>query len=95
MTGKTKEYSSTARKLFEDLKCTEEQTLDIIEQALEDITLFDKKQHDYGPQNISKFGMLGVLVRSSDKLERLIHLPELYIKSFLHIDPKFLYHHFL
>ena len=74
MTGKTKEYSSTARKLFEDLKCTEEQTLDIIEQALEDITLFDKKQHDYGPQNISKFGMLGVLVRSSDKLERLIHL---------------------
>ena len=74
MTGKTKEYSSTARRLFEDLKCTEEQTLDIIEQALEDITLFDKKQHDYGSQNIAKFGTFGVLVRSSDKIERLIHL---------------------
>lgn len=32
------------------------------------------KQQDYGPGNISKFGELGVLVRASDKVERLSHL---------------------
>jgi hypothetical protein len=32
------------------------------------------KQRDYGPLNISKFGEYGVLVRSNDKLERLINL---------------------
>jgi hypothetical protein len=42
--------------------------------VLDNITVFDKKQRDYGSQNISKFGELGVLVRMSDKLERLINL---------------------
>lgn len=32
------------------------------------------KQADYGPGNIAAFGELGVLVRASDKLERLKHL---------------------
>ena len=41
---------------------------------MSDIKLFDKKQHDYGPHSIGKFGTTGVLVRSSDKLERLINL---------------------
>lgn len=35
---------------------------------------FCDKQHDYGCGNISKFGELGVLVRVSDKIERLINL---------------------
>jgi len=74
MSGRTKEYSFIVQKLFEELKCTEEQTLEIISLVLEDIRLFDKKQHDYGSQNIAKFGTFGVLVRSSDKIERLIHL---------------------
>lgn len=33
-----------------------------------------RKQHDYGPGNIAAFGELGVLVRLSDKFERLKHL---------------------
>ncbi len=37
-------------------------------------TLLAKKQHDYGHKNITKFGMQGVLVRLSDKIERLINL---------------------
>ena len=41
---------------------------------LSDIQLFDKKQHDYGPGNIAKFGEFGVIVRTNDKLERLINL---------------------
>ena len=36
--------------------------------------LFDKKQRDYGTSNINKFGVLGILVRVSDKVERLINL---------------------
>lgn len=36
--------------------------------------LMVRKQADYGPGNISEFGELGVLVRLSDKLERLKHL---------------------
>ena len=36
--------------------------------------LFCKKQMDYGPFNISKFGEYGVLIRTSDKVERMINL---------------------
>ncbi len=60
--------------LYGVLNCQETQTKAIIKKFLADIQLFDKKQHDYGPQNIAKFGTTGVLVRSSDKLERLINL---------------------
>jgi|TARA_R110000824_G_C14788479_1_gene632926 hypothetical protein len=56
------------------LECREEQTKTIIEQLLNDIKLFDQKQADYGPYNIAKFGVIGVLVRTSDKIERLINL---------------------
>ena len=48
---------------------------------LSDIALFDKKQRDYGPENIAKFGLTGVLVRSSDKIERLINLQAISIDS--------------
>lgn len=40
----------------------------------EDFLTFCVKQRDYGPGNISKFGEHGVLVRVSDKVERLINL---------------------
>ena len=68
------DYSQLINKIFDGLDCKEEQTRTIIHKFLEDIKLFDKKQHDYGPQNIAKFGATGVLVRSSDKIERLINL---------------------
>ncbi len=35
-----------------------------------------KKQHDYGQGNILKFGEQGILVRMSDKIERLINLQD-------------------
>ena len=43
-------------------------------QGLICVRLFDKKQSDYGPNNIGKFGYNGVLVRMSDKFERLCTL---------------------
>jgi hypothetical protein len=33
-----------------------------------------KKQHDYGPENIAKFGMWGIIVRLHDKIARLDNL---------------------
>lgn len=46
--------------------------LDQILHELRDLMIH--KQRDYGPGNITAFGELGVLVRLSDKLERLKHL---------------------
>lgn len=50
-----------------------------VEQAFREVleecyALFLKKHHDYGFEPIAKFGAAGVLVRLSDKIERLIHL---------------------
>jgi hypothetical protein len=42
--------------------------------AHENIKLLDRKQQDYGPGNIAAFGEYGVLVRMSDKFERLKNL---------------------
>ena len=42
--------------------------------ALEIAELLDRKRADYGTENIRKFGSHGVLVRVSDKVERLINL---------------------
>ncbi len=43
----------------------------VICDALE---LMFKKQHDYGHGNITKFGEFGVLVRTNDKVARLLNL---------------------
>jgi len=50
-----------------------------VEQAFRKVleecyALFLKKRQDYGFEPIAKFGAAGVLVRLSDKIERLIHL---------------------
>ena len=43
-------------------------------QLVVNALVFAKKQHDYGPGNISSFGEVGVLVRVSDKIARLKNL---------------------
>lgn len=42
--------------------------------ALRDVLLLDRKQQDYGPRNISDFGVTGVLIRINDKVSRLKNL---------------------
>lgn len=42
--------------------------------ALENAVLMDRKQRDYGSKNISGYGMFGVVVRMSDKFERIKNL---------------------
>ena len=49
-------------------------TLDFVRSMKDAVTTFDAKQKDYGSGNIAKFGLDGVLIRMSDKIERLIHL---------------------
>lgn len=39
--------------------------------AFENVKLIDRKQQDYGPGNISQFGLVGVIIRMNDKIERL------------------------
>jgi hypothetical protein len=41
---------------------------------LENLRLLDRKQLAYGPGNLTKFGVLGVVIRANDKMERLITL---------------------
>jgi hypothetical protein len=45
-----------------------------LDVVLDNIRLLDKKNQDYGPGNIAVFGEQGVLVRASDKFERLKNL---------------------
>ncbi len=48
---------------------------DVVRRIFQDqYAIMVRKQHDYGPGNIAAFGELGVLVRLSDKFERLKHL---------------------
>lgn len=75
-----------AEDIFYRLDCKDEQTKKFIALFLDHIQLFDKKQLDYGRENIAKFGEQGVLVRTSDKLERLINLNKI-PKEFVVIDP--------
>jgi hypothetical protein len=42
-----------------------------LERMLENVVLFEGKQMDYGPRNISSFGTFGVVVRMNDKFERI------------------------
>tara|TARA_Y100000310_G_scaffold244963_1_gene249884 strand:+ start:6194 stop:6547 length:354 start_codon:yes stop_codon:yes gene_type:complete len=57
------------------LGCTEEISREFLRiSVLEDARTFDKKQRDYGPRNIATFMEVGVLVRVSDKVARLVNL---------------------
>ena len=42
--------------------------------AADCVSLLDKKQKDYGPKNIARFGVRGLSVRLYDKVERLANL---------------------
>ena len=69
---------SPAETLFESIAAelgieTEMGKAALIE-ALHNIQLFDRKQHDYGPHNISLWGELGLAVRCTDKVMRLRNL---------------------
>ena len=61
-------------EVYTEFGCTEPLTRAYIQIALYDILTFDRKQHDYGPENITAFGEKGVVVRMNDKMARLRNL---------------------
>lgn len=70
----TKTLEEVVTRIFKDLGCTENLSIEFIKQVLEMVKTFDRKQHDYGSHNIADFGELGVLVRTNDKIRRLKNL---------------------
>lgn len=42
-----------------------------LQVAVANTLLLDRKQQDYGPGNMNAFGLFGVVVRMTDKFERL------------------------
>jgi len=55
--------------------------------ALENVQLLDRKQQDYGSQNIARHGEFGVLVRCDDKTARIANLLKQQPKMELTDDP--------
>ena len=64
------------KALERDLKLQTGQGKRALKLALEGIMLLDKKQMDYGPNNILYSGEIGIVVRCQDKICRLRHLLE-------------------
>lgn len=62
---------SWLKSIATNLECDEPLTIEFLRISMENARLFNSKQKDYGPRNISGFGILGVLVRMNDKMERL------------------------
>jgi hypothetical protein len=56
------------------LQITTAQGHEYLRYALANAQLFDRKHHDYGPNNIAKFGVFGCIIRMSDKIERIATL---------------------
>ena len=60
--------------MAEKLGLKTKQGRELLYAAVELVKLMDKKQQDYGPRNIDEFGILGVVVRMNDKMERIKNL---------------------
>ena len=51
-----------------------EMGVEMVRAAMECVQLFDTKQQDYGSDNISSNGELGIAVRLQDKVSRMLHI---------------------
>ncbi len=60
--------------LIEGLDLQTEMGVEFLRLSLENVRLFDSKQVDYGSQNVSLNGELGVMVRTQDKVSRMRNL---------------------
>ena len=63
-----------AKMIIEDLHLTTDLAKAVVPVLIQNLATLERKQLDYGPLNLIKFGVDGVVVRSSDKLERVINL---------------------
>lgn len=63
-----------AKMIIEDLNLTTDLARAVVPVLIRNLVTLERKQRDYGPQNLIKFGVDGVIVRMSDKMERIINL---------------------
>lgn len=68
--------SSELFKLGKQLGLKTSQGKKALEYSLKCVQLLDRKQQDYGPNNIAYSGELGIAVRVMDKCCRLRHILE-------------------
>ena len=68
-------FENMAVSAINELKSIESWDLETVFQTL------CNKQHDYGHENINKFGTYGVIVRLSDKVERYANLKNKHAKN--------------
>ena len=72
--GREVNYEQIVATVSEQLGLETAQGKRALALALECVRLLDTKQQDYGPNNISFSGELGIAVRAQDKVCRLRHL---------------------
>ena len=70
-----KTFELMAVSAINELKTIESWDLETVFQTL------CSKQHDYGHENINKFGLYGIIVRLSDKVERYANLKNKHAKN--------------
>ena len=68
-------FENMAVSAINELKTIESWDLETVFQTL------CNKQHDYGHENINKFGLYGIIVRLSDKVERYANLKNKHAKN--------------
>jgi hypothetical protein len=78
--AKKEELTKEEAEIFTELKLFAVRSLEALNSG-SDISILDKsydiglkKNHDYGSANITNFGVLGVLVRLNDKVQRVRNL---------------------
>lgn len=72
--NKTNNFEHLANEICVILKVKTPLGLAAARQMLSNLVLLDQKNQDYGSANLEKFGSHGVLVRLSDKVERMANL---------------------
>ncbi len=80
---KSASSSANTEKIFETMAVSAINELRNIE-SWDLVTVFEtlcSKQYDYGHENINKFGLYGIIVRLSDKVERYANLKNKYAKN--------------
>jgi len=68
------QFDAAVQGVIQSLQLTSPYAKGFVIVAIECVVLFDKKNNDYGPRNISEFGERGVYVRMWDKISRLKRL---------------------
>lgn len=65
---------ATALGLCRELGLETELAQAVAPVLIQNLITLEKKQRDYGPHNLTKFGSFGVVVRMNDKMERITNL---------------------